>query len=342
MSSFNVFLDEVCTQGDVLRACLDKYYGVKHQRLTEVFGAFKQEGYKRILLVGMGSSFYAARCVAGYLSGSGIPCTVLNAYDVAAFNFAHVTAADTLLVCISQSGKSWEVVKVAEMAKKKGITVVGIYNREGSPLSKLASYHILIHAGEERFISNKSYLCTLTVLNLFAHGIGGGLNDSLKQELYAAADWISEWLDNWMDRTNPVYEFSKGSVMYDFIADGPSFSTAGQSGLIYREGPKVYSGASETADYAHGLNLCANNGYCGFMLSPAYESEAEKRMVEAVTKSGGKIVLLTAKNISESEIKSENMFVIKLPKLRDSLMPLTEIIPLNTLMGIMMGKGWTR
>jgi fructoselysine-6-P-deglycase FrlB-like protein len=332
----NVFIDEVRTQGTVLKGCFDYYFGAGKAALEPVAAEFKAGKFRRILFAGMGSSFYAPHCVSAYLSGKGIPATVLNGFDASRFNFAQVSS-DTLVVCISQSGKSWEVVELAKKAREK-TTVVGIFNREDSLLSEAASHRLPILAGEERLISNKSYLCTQAVLNLLAHALTGELDDGFKKECLETAEWITGWLADYKEKTQPMFDFCKSSTMYDFFADGPSLSTARQAGLIYREGPKVYTGANETADYAHGWNKCVKEAYCGLLLSPAFEGEAEKRMVDFVIDGGGKVILLTA---AEPAAKN-GLYVQKLPKVRTSLTPLLEIIPLNTLMGLILGEGWTR
>jgi fructoselysine-6-P-deglycase FrlB-like protein len=332
----NVFIDEVRTQGTVLSGCFEYYFGAGRAALESVVTEFKTKKFGRILFVGMGSSFYAPHCVTDYLSGKGIPATVLSGFDASRFNYAQISS-DTLVVCISQSGKSWEVVELAKKAREK-TTVVGIFNREDSLLSEAVAHRLPILAGEERLISNKSYLCTQAVLNLFAHALTGELDGTFRQECLETAEWITEWLADYKEKTQPMFDFSKSSTIYDFFADGPSLSTARQAGLIYREGPKVYSGANEAADYAHGWNKCAKAGYCGLLLSPAFEGEAEKRMVDFVIAEGGKMILLTA---AEPAAKN-GLYVQKLHKVRSSLMPLLEIIPLNTLMGLMLGEGWTR
>ncbi|MBP9707063.1 MAG: SIS domain-containing protein [Oligoflexales bacterium] len=55
--------------------------------------------------------------------------------------------ADVLLA-ISTSGKSLNIIKAAEMAKKKGAKVIALLGREGSSLEKIADYSIITPAGQ--------------------------------------------------------------------------------------------------------------------------------------------------------------------------------------------------
>lgn len=333
----NAFLGEVSTQGDVLKQCLDMYLKEKNQYLEEVIKEFKEKKFKKVLFVGMGSSFYAPYAVVDYLTNRNIPSLVLNGYEASRYQFGHVTP-DTLVIAISQSGKSKEVIELVKKAKEI-TTVVGIYNKQGSLLEKESDYKLLIYAGEEKYISNKSYLCTLAVLNILAASLTEELDQYFIKQLYQSADWITDFLKAIEANTNKIYDFTKDGESYDFIANGPSMATAMQAGLIYREGPKVTTSAINCADYAHGWDKSVKPGYVGIMLAPYYkESSVEKRMVETIINMGGKVVLVTGADVEANK----QMLAIKHPVLEERILPMLQIIPCDTLMGWMLGKNWTR
>jgi len=333
----NVFLDEACTQAEVLETCLKNYFEKDNKVLDEIKNLYYEKGFNRILFAGIGSSYYAPYCVSGMLSRKGIPSSVFNAFDLSRNNFEQVTS-DTLLVCISQSGKSWEVVELAN--KAKGVTtVVGIFNKEGSPLSEIVDYSLLIYAGDEWNISNKTYLCTQAVLNIFAHVLIDEFNDAFKTECNTVKEWIAGWLKDYQSNTGPLYELAKDTLFYDFFADGESFSTVNQAALIFREGPEVFTGTTESSDYAHGWYWAQKPGYLGLNFAPNYtEDSADKKMVDRTLENKGKIILFTQSKVD----KKPGLEIVSLPNVRKSLVPLMEIIPCDTLMGLILGEGWTR
>lgn len=333
----NVFIEEVCTQAEALETCLNNYFEKNNKTLNEIKNLFNEKRFRRILFAGMGSSYYAPYCVSGLLSRNGIPSYIFDAFDLSRNNFEQVTE-ETLLVCISQSGKTWEVVELAK--KAKGITtVVGIYNKEGSQLSECVDHSLMIYAGDERNISNKTYLCTQAVLNIFAHVLIDELDDAFKAECHKVNEWIADWLKDYQGNTKPLYEFSKDSSMYDFFADGESFSTVKQAALIFREGPNVFTGANETSDYAHGWYWSAKPGYLGLVFSPTFADDSiDKRMVDRAIANSGEIILFTQSKVDAKD----GMKVVSLPKVRKSLVPLMEIVVCDTLMGFMLGPGWKR
>lgn len=95
----------------------------------------------------MGSSLYAMDSVRSFLTSNGIPALAFSSFELSRFQFGHVTDK-TLLVAVSQSGKSMEVIELVEKAKPIA-TVAGIYNTEGCPLSQLVEFPLPIRAGKD-------------------------------------------------------------------------------------------------------------------------------------------------------------------------------------------------
>jgi glucosamine--fructose-6-phosphate aminotransferase (isomerizing) len=329
----NAIIEEASMHGEVLRSCFGKYFDGNGETLAAIKKTFDEEGLNRVIFAGVGSSYYAPFSVSGLLNGEGISASVYNASDLSLNNFNQITEK-TLLVCISSSGSTKEIVELARMAKGIG-RIVGIFNKEGSPLDEIADYSLLLHLGSGSVVANKPFLCMVAVLNVLAHALVGKLNDDFKAECYKAVEWIENWHKNYETNTQPLYALAKDARMFDFLADGEGVATINQTAMVMREFPKVYTAAKECADYAHGWYGCVRPGYLGFIFAPSYqEGSTAKRMADQALDRGGKIILFTG---SQVEAK-EGMAVVSLPKLRKSLIPLMEVIPCGTLMGMMVGS----
>lgn len=329
----NAFVEEVMTQGTVLTECLDKHLKGPNAALTEVTSLIRSARYHRILFVGMGSSLAAAPTVADVLSAGGLPSVVLNAYEAGRYQMGQITA-DTLLVAVSQSGASAEVLDVVRKAKGR-TTVVGVVNQEGSPLAKEADIPVFLHAGNEAAISNKSYLNTLAVLNILAAAMLGRLNDDLTSKLYETANWVGAALRQPASPVNAMKSFVQGSLSFDFLAVGPSLSTAAQAALIFREGPRLAAAAVDCADFAHGWKDSARPGYVAVMLDPLGDrGSVQAAMTAEIISKGGKVILLTGAHGVEG---NQSLLVVPHPALPEHLAPLVQIIPLDLLMGQLMG-----
>jgi glucosamine--fructose-6-phosphate aminotransferase (isomerizing) len=162
------------------------------------------EGRRRILLVARGSSDNAA-VYGRYLVEThlGIPAA-LAAPSIATHYRARLDLTDTLVVSLSQSGRTEEIVEVQRWATSLGAATVAISNDAGSPLATESDVPLTTQAGEERAVpATKSYTGQLTALAALAealddHGALAPLLDRVPGEvtrLEAAEDGVAGAVD---------------------------------------------------------------------------------------------------------------------------------------------------
>lgn len=335
----NGFIDEVCTQGTRMQEAIRYYQGEGLAAVEAAVEAYRARGCERVLLSGMGSSLYAMDAVRSLLTGGGIPALAFSAFELSRFQFGHVNGK-TLLVAASQSGKSMEVVELVEKARPIA-PVAGIYNTEGCPLSSLAEFPLPIRAGQERSITSKTYENTMLILNVLAHALLGKLDGAFWEELSSVADWSAKWLAHWEENARPLYDFAQGTVLFDLLANNASLATARQLSLAYREGLHNCTAVWECADYAHGQYHSSKlgAGYLAQMFFPAFaEGTKEMKMLNYILEHGGRVMLYTASDIPARE----GLMVVKLPRVRESLMPLVESVAAETLLGMLFGPAWVK
>lgn len=336
----NGFIQEVTTQGDLLRKAAAFYREGDGKALIEkVKAEYRAKGMRRVILSGMGSSLYAMDCVRSYLTERGIPCLSFSAFELCRFQFGQLDD-QTLLVAVSQSGNSAEVVELVEKARQV-TTVVGIYNNEGSLLSQMADIKLPILAGREVSITSKTYEITMLILNVIAHSLAGGLDGGFWNEVEQAADWIDRWLADWEGNSRPMYEFAQGVELFDLLANDSSLATARQLSLAYREGLHNCTAVWECADYAHGQYHSAKmaDRYLAQMFFPELkENTKEMKMFRFILEKGGRVMVYTASDLPGGD----NVFVVKLPLLRKSLMPLLESVCAETMLGMLFGPTWVK
>lgn len=335
----NGFVEEVCTQGTLMKEAIRYYRGEGLKTIEAIVAAYKERGCNQVILSGMGSSLYAMDAVRGYLTGKGIRTLAFSAFELSRFQFNHIDEK-TLLVAISQSGKSMEVIELVEKARPIA-TVVGIYNTEDSPLSQMAEYSLPIRANKESSITSKTYELTMLILNVLAHTLTGELNDAFWKELDFVADWCGAWLENWQENSKPMYDFAQGTLLFDLLANNASLATARQLSLAYREGLRNCTAVWECADYAHGQYHSSKlaDEYLAQMFFPVFEDNTkEMKMLNYILEHGGRVMLYTTSDIPERE----RMMVVRLPKVRESLMPLIESVAAETFLGMLFGPTWVK
>lgn len=124
-----------------------------------------------IVLLGRGSSDHAG-LFGKYLFEieTGIP--VLHAAPSVVTVYAQPLRLDrALVIAISQSGKSPDIVNYLEMANKQGAMTIALVNEVDSPLANTAEAVVPLRVGHEQAVAaTKSYLGSLSaLLQLVAH-----------------------------------------------------------------------------------------------------------------------------------------------------------------------------
>jgi glutamine---fructose-6-phosphate transaminase (isomerizing) len=126
-------------------------------------------GTRHILFVARGSSDNA--CVYGrYLVETHAHRMAgLAAPSVATHYHAEVDLTDALVVCVSQSGETREIVETLEWATSRGARTVAVTNDGGSALARAADLTLETHAGVERAVpATKTYTTQLAAMAVLA------------------------------------------------------------------------------------------------------------------------------------------------------------------------------
>jgi glucosamine--fructose-6-phosphate aminotransferase (isomerizing) len=335
----NGFIQEVLTQGELLKKAISFYRG-EGMRLIDAIGeVFESHQMDRVIMTGMGSSLYAMDCIRSYLTEHDIPALSFSSHELSRYQFKHITGK-TLIIAVSQSGNSAEVIELVEKAKKV-TKVVGIYNNDGSKLQAMADIALPISAGKEVSITSKTYENTMLILNIIARRLTGELNEAFWQQAEAAADWCCQWLSNWEEPSKAMYDFAQGVELYDLLANNTSLATARQLSLAYREGLHNCTAVWECADYAHGQYHSSKmaDKYLAQMFFPVFEDNTkEMKMFNYILDHGGRVMLYTTTDMPERE----RVHVVKMPKLPDTLIPLAESVAAETFLGLLFGPDWVK
>jgi len=125
------------------------------------------DGRRRVLFAARGSSDNAAvygryllETHAGVVGGLASP-------SIATHYRSRLDLTDTLVVCVSQSGATAEIVATEEWARSCGAATVGVTNVEGSPLAEAADLALVTRAGPELAVpATKTYLCQLVSMSV--------------------------------------------------------------------------------------------------------------------------------------------------------------------------------
>lgn len=121
--------------------------------------------------------------------------------------FHHFLRPESLLVVVSQSGETADVLEAMNAAKSKGAKVLSIVNVQGSTIARQSDFSLLINAGPEKAVaSTKAATAQMALLLLIAYAItdnlqegrrllaevGGKINDMLNPRFLTYVKSVAE------------------------------------------------------------------------------------------------------------------------------------------------------
>ncbi|MBW7880283.1 MAG: SIS domain-containing protein [Anaerolineae bacterium] len=243
----NGFLSEIGEQPTALRATCDAL-PAQMGGVRDLSDQLRSGPIRRVILSGMGASFFATHPAQQMLIRFGVVAHCVEASDLLYYQHG-LFDARTLLVLVSQSGRSVEIVKLLEMVAKR-VPVLGISNSDDSPLAQRSTVHVRIHAGAEATVSSKTYTCTLAALHAVTRVLGGGTPDIAA--LTGAADTIEANLPAWNTAVGAVVEQMHDAQSILVLGRGASLASALTGALIVKESAKFPAEGMNAAQVRHG------------------------------------------------------------------------------------------
>jgi glucosamine--fructose-6-phosphate aminotransferase (isomerizing) len=185
-------IKEIMEQKDTIRRAIDQNEELIKETAEEIRKA------RGTFLTGCGTA--GKVCLAGEYLFSRIANEHINFIVSSEFpNYHHFLTDSTLLITISQSGETADVMEAVESARKKGVKVISLVNVVGSSLQRNSDRSFLINAGPEKAVaSTKATTSQLALVTLLAYAMAGNLREG-KRLLIETASKVNDML-------NPRYE----------------------------------------------------------------------------------------------------------------------------------------
>jgi glucosamine--fructose-6-phosphate aminotransferase (isomerizing) len=248
------FLADVLSAPERLEAVLDAYASA-----SSPLDALPVAGIQRVLILGMGSSRFAALTAVSHFRARGI-----DAYaELSSTGMATPPRHDTLVVGVSASGETGETVEALARHQGAGATVA-LTNREGSAIESVADLTLPLLVGpEEGGVACVSFQATLAVLLLLCGRLTGDDGAGSLRPAVEASAALREERESWL---RPLAELTRGVHTVYAIAPEERISSALQSALVLREGPRIAADGTETGDWLHvDVYLSKHPGYTALL-----------------------------------------------------------------------------
>ncbi|MDP9368774.1 MAG: SIS domain-containing protein [Chloroflexota bacterium] len=245
-------------------AVLDRIRRDGRPRAQEVARAVRSRRPKFALFVARGTSDHAA-LYAKYLVETrlGLPGGLASPSTMTVYD-ARPDLRDVLVVAVSQSGASPDIVEPVNRARAAGAVTVAVTNSADSPLAAASEFHLDVLAGPERAVAaTKTYTAELLTLFCFVEGLAGRSGEEAAALPECAAALLRR--DEEVARLAVRYRFAEQLVV---TARGYNYPTARESALKLMETSYVVAHAFSGADLLHGPMAMIDRGFPVIAVAP--------------------------------------------------------------------------
>lgn len=309
---------EIAAQPEVLRRLLDAERGNVERIAAEVRAAAPCF----VLMVARGSSDNAA-LYGKYLLG------VVNRMPVALaapsiFTLYHSPPdlSRALVIAISQSGQSPDLLAVAESARDQGAATLAVTNDPDSPLAGLCRNVIPLHAGPERSVAaTKSYTAQLMALAMLSAALAD--NDSLSKELERVPELVERAMST-EDAATRATETLREATRCVVIGRGFDYATAQEIALKLKELAAVAAEPYSAADFMHGPLAMVEAGFPALLVAPSGATFGEMAgLARRLVALGVEVVAIS----DRLELLPEEVVGVPMPEAAETTTPFVAVVP---------------
>jgi len=230
---------------------------------------------------------------------------------------------NTLVLGISQSGKSPDIVAVLEEARRQGALTAVLTNETGSDLASFADFVINLQAGSETSVAaTKTYTSELVCIVLLSALIAE--NEAMLAEIKRIPRIVEETLamDSTVSSAVQRYRYMRECVV---VGRGYNYATAFELALKLKELTYTVVEPYSSADFLHGPLAVIEHGFPVMVIAPSGEMISElKGFVTKLSPRKAEIIVIS----DDQEILEAAQVRLRLPvKVPEWLSPVTSIIP---------------
>jgi glucosamine--fructose-6-phosphate aminotransferase (isomerizing) len=279
---------------------------------------------KGVFLVACGSSYHA--CLTASYLFSKIAKMHINVVLGSEFNnYEHFLTDETLVIFVSQSGETIDVLDALRTARSKNTKIISIVNVVGSSLYRDSDLTLLLNAGPEICVlSTKTYTAQLTVLSLLIYTVAEKYEEGRKALEYLWNEVYHLTSANARDYIRTLSEKLWQIEHIFLIGRGLQYPTALEAALKIKEVSYIHAEGFSGGELKHGTIALIEEGTpCIVFSSTETENEIISNSMEVKAR-GGYIIGIKHQN---NEVFD---FFIKVPDVGD-LNPVVQIIPIQIL-----------
>lgn len=250
-------------------------------KLQELYTMIQQA--EKVVFVAAGTSYHASLLGVHFLHEMGI-----ESRTVIASEFKNLITCDenTVVIAISQSGETMDVLKALKFAREKGAQIASIVNVPYSTIQRMSKLSIEILAGQEICVaSTKTYTNQVVTLLALSQKFGYTINlntipDRIEQCIETHEEHVQK-LAKTLQNTNDIY----------LIGRGFTYAVARESALKLKEIAYIHAEGMMGGELKHGTIALIEEGTPVVCLIPDEDYEMESNTKEVQARGAHTIIL---------------------------------------------------
>lgn len=313
----NPYVADILDQPEALQRSL---LGFESSRdLTKYSENLSHGVYKRLILTGMGSSYFALYPLHLRLLEHRIASLMVETSELIHY-MPQFLEPESLLIVVSQSGRSAEIVRLLKAARDR-VQIISITNDESSPLATQSNAVVMIRAGQESTVSCKTYVSSLLALEWLGEILLAGDIHRTRQELSSAASATEGYLSNIEHHVDSLLSTLANTKHIFVTGRGSSLAAAGTGGLILKESVRFPAEGMSCASFRHGPFELLHSKVLVMVLGGDSRTAAMNRRLADDIVAAGARALLVQEGAEEPALRLPNA----VPRIR----PILEMLPIQ-------------
>jgi len=312
-------LKEIMEQPDVLRRVVMQNKDLMMKVASEILRA------KNVVFTACGSSRYSA-LIGRYLFSkfAGKFCDVVIASEFGYFSDS--IDKNTLVIAVSQSGETADVMDGVKKAKAKGAKILSVVNVNGSSLARASDWALYLNCGPEIGVAaTKTFIAQLAIFYLLSFALINRLDNGIDELIYISKLIGDEVRHNHIEIPVIAERFKDKDSFY-YIARSINFAVAGEGALKLKEIAYIHTEGIPAGELKHGPLALVSEGTPVVAICPHDYTFDEMMCNISEVKARGAYVI----GVSDADDSLFDAW-IKIPKVKEVFYPLVSVIPLQLL-----------
>lgn len=282
-------LEEIKQQAALIRHIVENKASPEMQRITILLQQ-NLDNYPDLYLIGSGTSYHS--CVFASYLFSLKNKAIVNIYRAGEFDsYVGNLSHRSLVIMVSQSGESGDVLRLAAPVKKSGAHLVAMTNDINSALAKQAHAVVPLMAGSVQAVpSTKAFISEITIFSLISELLG------VEGDFSHLANNIAQDIErmvggDYYEKIKSLAGKLAGAEIIYVLGHATDYANAFEAALKIKECSKIPAEASSALEFRHGAIALASSATPVIMFLTNRENTAEiNRVVSELKAKGAEII----------------------------------------------------